>query len=391
MDHRYAVVAGASLVQFTTIGLMFSFGLFFEVFEQEFGWTRTVLSAATATAFFMMGTLAIVAGRVADRFGPRIVIGVAGVGFGTGYLLISQVGEPWQLFLLFATLIGLGLSTHDVVTLSTIARWFDKRRGVMTAVVKVGTAFGQFTIPPLAALLIVTEGWRPAIVMLGIGGGVLILCAALLIKAPPKPAGSSPSGEVAGVSFAEARQSSTFWRLCAIQFLFFPTLMTVPLHIVVHGTDLGLTLETAATLLSVMAAASVAGRLAVGGLSDRLGGRRAYVLCFVPLIASLVALVFVREPAFLFASIALYGAAHGGFFTVVSPTVAEFFGLRAHGAIFGVILFFGTLGGSVGPILAGRVFDLTGSYDPAFITLAAMAALGLVLALTLRRPAGRYS
>ncbi|MEM7742609.1 MAG: MFS transporter [Pseudomonadota bacterium] len=391
MDHRYAVVAGASLVQFTTIGLMFSFGLFFEVFEQEFGWTRTVLSAATATAFFMMGTLAIVAGRVADRFGPRIVIGIAGVGFGTGYMLISQVGEPWQLLLLFATLIGLGLSTHDVVTLSTIARWFDKRRGVMTAVVKVGTAFGQFTIPPLAALLIVTEGWRAAIVMLGIGGGVMILCAALLIKAPPKPAGNSPSGEVAGVSFAEARQSSTFWRLCAIQFLFFPTLMTVPLHIVVHGTDLGMTLETAATLLSVMAAASVAGRLVVGGLSDKLGGRRAYVLCFLPLIASLVALVFVREPAFLFASIALYGAAHGGFFTVVSPTVAEFFGLRAHGAIFGVILFFGTLGGSVGPILAGRVFDLTGSYDPAFITLAGMAALGLVLAATLRRPAGRYS
>lgn len=386
MDHRYLVVAGASLVQFTTIGLMFSFGLFFEVFENEFGWTRTVLSAGTAIAFFMMGTLAIVAGRLADRFGPRIVIGVAGIAYGIGYMLISQVAEPWQLLVLFATLIGLGLSTHDVVTLSTIARWFDKRRGVMTAVVKVGTAFGQFTIPPLAAWLILTEGWRPAIIVLGIAGAVLLLAAAFLIKSPPRSSVELSGGMAEGSTLAEARRTSAFWRICAIQFLFFPTLMTVPLHIVVHGTDLGMALETAAALLSVMAAASVAGRLLVGGFSDRLGGRLSYVLCFLPLIASLVALVYVRDPFLLFVTIGIYGFAHGGFFTVVSPTVAEFFGLRAHGALFGTVLFFGTLGGSVGPILAGRVFDLTGSYNPAFLTLAAMATLGLFLALTLRRP-----
>jgi len=386
MDRRHLVVAGAIIVQFTTIGLMFSFGLFFPIFEEEFGWTRTVLSTATAVAFFMMGALAMLAGRLNDRYGPRIVIGTAGIAYGIGYLLIAHVSEPWQLIALFATLIGLGLSAHDVVTLSTIARWFERRRGIMTAIVKVGTACGQFTIPPVAAWLILSEGWRPAIVALGALGGLLLLTAAILMKAPPKPARASASEEAPGIAFAEARRSSTFWRLCAIQFLFFPTLMTVPLHIVVHGTDLGMELDTAALLLSIMASASILGRLAVGGLSDRIGGRRAYVLCFVPLIASLAALVAVRDHAALFAVIAVYGFAHGGFFTVVSPTVAEFFGLRAHGAIFGVVLFFGTVGGSVGPILAGRVFDVTGTYDSAFLTLAGMASIGLVLALTLRRP-----
>ena len=81
----------------------------------------------------------------------------------------------------------------------------------------------------------------------------------------------------------------------------------------------------------------------------------------------------------------MYGFAHGGLFTVVSPTVAEFFGTRAHGAIFGGIVFFGTIGAAVGPVVAGRIFDVTGSYDFAFGGLAAMGAVGLVLALTLPR------
>jgi MFS family permease len=116
---------------------------------------------------------------------------------------------------------------------------------------------------------------------------------------------------------------------------------------------------------------------------DRIGGRRDLILCFVPLIASLLALLFISAPWLLFGAVAVYGIAHGGFFTVMSPTVAEYFGLQAHGAIFGLVLFFGTIGGAAGPILAGRIFDLTGSYAPAFTALAALATLGLALVLRL--------
>lgn len=383
MDARYPVVAGAWLTQFTVIGLMFCFGLFFDVFEQAFGWSRSVLSAGTALAFFMMGTLAIIGGRLADRFGPRVVLGTTGVFYGIGFAAISQVSEPWHLLVLFATLIGLGLSTHDVVTLSTIARWFERRRGIMTAVVKVGTACGQFSLPPLAAWLILTSDWQTAIIVLGAGAMVVLLVAALLMRAPPEAAPTEKDTPRPGLSRSEAWRSNLFWRLCAIQFLFFPTLMTVPLHIVAHGTDLGMSLPVAASLLSAMAAASVAGRIGVGAFVDRIGGKRGYLICFVPLIASLAMLLFVTSPQALFLVIALYGFAHGGFFTVVSPTVAEYFGLRAHGAIFGVVLFCGTIGGAIGPILAGWVFDATGGYDPAFLTLALMAGAGLAIAASL--------
>ena len=383
LDKRYLIVLGACLTQFTVIGLLFSYGLFFKALEAEFGWSRTLLSSGTSFAFMVMGMLAFFGGRLNDRYGPRLVLAVSGTLCGMGYALLSQVTQPWQLFAIFGLFIGVGMATHDVVTLSTIARQFRQRRGIMTGVVKVGTAMGQIAVPPIAAFLIAIYDWRLALLILGIAAVALLLVAALLMKCPPASARSGNGTGAAGPSLREARRSRNFWMICAIQFSFFSTLMTIPLHIVVHGMDLGMTPALAAILLSVMGAASVAGRLSVGALVDRIGGRRALILCFVPLIASLLAFLFISAPGVLFAAVAVYGLAHGGFFTVTSPTVAEYFGLRAHGAIFGLVLFSGTIGGAAGPILAGRIFDLTNSYAPAFTALAALATLGLALVLRL--------
>ena len=142
---------------------------------------------------------------------------------------------------------------------------------------------------------------------------------------------------------------------------------------------------SAASLLSVIAGASVVGRLVIGAFSDRIGGKRGYILCLLPLIASMLAFSMIEARWALYAVALGYGFSHGGLFTVVAPTVAEYFGTRAVGAIFGGIVFFGTVGGAIGPILAGRVFDETGTYLAAFVTLASMAALGLLLVLSLPR------
>ena len=388
MDSRYLIVFGACLTQFTVIGLLFSFGVFFNVLEVEFGWSRTLLSSAVALAALVMGLLAVFAGRLGDRYGPAPVLAGAGLLYGTGFALISVVGEPWHLFVLFGLFIGVGMSSHDVTTLSTIARWFVRRRGMMTGVAKVGTATGQMTLPPLAALLIGGFGWRNAALALGVAATVLLFVAAMAMKRPPPDRSAAPpaSGPVRGGGFAEIRRSRVFWTLCAAQFLFFPTLMTIPLHIAVHGMDLGMTRGVAATLLTVIGGASIAGRLTVGTFADRIGGRNAYVLCLVPLVTSLLILMVVDTWAPLFVVVALYGFGHGGLFTVVSPTVAEFFGTRTHGAIYGGIYFFGTIGGAVGPIMAGRVFDVTGSYEYAFATLALMVAGALLLMASLPPP-----
>lgn len=383
LDKKYRVLFGACLVQFTTIGLLFCYGLFFKPLEEEFGWSRTLLSGAMSLATLMMGALAILAGRLNDRFGPRLVIAGAGLGYGLAFALMSWMSAPWHLFVLFGTGIALGLGTHDVVTLSTIARWFDTRRGIMSGVVKSGTALGQIMVPPLAALLLLSFGWRNTLLILGVGGIALLLLAALAMERPPAVLTSTKSAGASGASFGEARGSRVFWTLCAIQFLFFPSMMTVPTHLPVHGSDLGMGAAKAATLLSVLGATSIAGRLTVGTLSDRIGGKRAFVMCFVLLLASLLGLLVSEAHAVLYLVVAVYGFCHGGLFTVVSPLVAEYFGMRAHGAIFGTILFFGTLGGAMGPTLAGWIFDTTGSYQWAFAGLAALTSVGLLLVVSL--------
>lgn len=383
MDIRYRVLFGACLTQFTVIGLLFSYGLFFKPLEEEFGWSRTFLSSASSLSFFMMGVLAILSGRMNDRYGPRIVIGITGVAYGIGYILLSQVSAQWQMYAIFGVFIALGLGAHDVVTLSTIARWFEKRRGIMSGVAKTGTALGQITIPPIAASLLLTYGWRQALVFMGISAMVLLLVAALCMKRPPVKDVSSSGGPSDGFSFAEARTTRIFWTLCIIQFTFFPSMMTVPTHLAVHGTDLGMTTAKAATLLSVLGASSIAGRLAVGTLSDRIGSKRAFLMCFAVLLSSLIAFVGVTAHTALYVVVAFYGFSHGGLFTVVSPLVAEYFGMRSHGSIFGTILFFGTIGGAIGPIVAGWIFDVYGSYQYAFSLLATLAASGLLLVLSL--------
>ncbi|MFK5979041.1 MAG: MFS transporter [Rhizobiaceae bacterium] len=386
-DNRFLIVLGASVTQLTTIGLLFSYGLFFKTFETEFGWSRTLLSSCTSVAFLVMGVLAIYGGRLADRYGPRIVLGVTGALGGLGYVLMAQISQPWHLVAIFGLFIGVGMSSHDVVTLSTIARWFDKRRGTMTGIVKVGTAVGQFSVPLIAAFLMINYGWRTALVIMGLSGMVLLITAASLMKNPPlsRTSSNKPVNAAAG-TFKEARRTRVFWMLCAMQFLFFPTLTTIPLHIAVHGMDLGMTSALAATLLSTTAVASVFGRVSTGILIDKIGGRNTYIMCLIPIIAALASLMFVTNTTLLYIVIAVYGFGHGGLFTIVSPTIAEYFGLQSLGGLFGTVIFFGTVGGAFGPIFAGYVFDTTQSYFIAFATLMVLTTIALVLAVMLPAP-----
>ena len=386
--NRAPIVLGASLVQFTVIGGVFAYGVFFSALESELGWSRTVMSACTSLAFLIMGLLAITAGRLNDRFGPRWVLGAAGVIYASGYAMLSLVNEPWQAILLFGIAVGIGMASHDVVTLSTIARWFNAQRGRMTGVVKVGTALGQIIVPLLAALSIAQFGWRQSFLFMGLAALIILLLAAWLVGDKP-PALKNTDETVShpnGMTFKEVSRTRQFWLFCAMQFMFFPSLMSIPVHIAIHAEDLGFDAPTAAIVLSSIGALSIFGRLILGWGIDQIGGKRGYIICFSLLLISLILLRQIEDPRYLFVFALLYGFAHGGFFTVVSPTIAEFFGMRAIGTIFGAVVFFGTLSGSAGPLIAGWVFDTQGSYDSAFLLLAVMAGIGLLMSFRLSRP-----
>lgn len=391
----YRIVAAGFVIQGVIIGAMFAYGVFFRELEAEFGWSRTMISGASSLSFVVMGVLAIVAGKLNDKIGPRILITASALCFGIGYGAMSRLQAPWELFLFYGLLAGIGYSTHDVVTLSTITRWFVRRRGAMTGVVKVGTGVGQILVPVIAAALIAAFGWRNAAFIIGAASMLILLVVAQLMRRDPRSIGQHPDGVAiegaraptgageTGMSVAEAAGTRQFWILCAAQLTIFFCLLTVMIHIVPHATDLGIAPAVAATILSTIGGASIAGRLTIGMLADRLGGRRSLGLSFLILLASFVLLQSAETTWMLFLFALVYGFAHGGFFTVMSPTLAEFFGTGSHGVIFGIVLFCGTIGGAAGPLLAGTLFDTTGSYEMVFLILTGFCLLGLILTAAL--------
>ncbi len=156
------------------------------------------------------------------------------------------------------------------------------------------------------------------------------------------------------------------------------------MHIVPYARDLGLAPAYAAGVLSTIGGVSILGRIVMGAANDRIGGKRALIICLIVLFCGLIWLQLATEAWMLFLFAAIYGFAHGGFFTVVSPMVAELFGTDSHGLLFGIILFSGTLGGAVGPLMAGRTFDVTGSYRMVFLVLSVLTLIGFVLIILLR-------
>ena len=191
-----------------------------------------------------------------------------------------------------------------------------------------------------------------------------------------------------GFSLREAIHNKPFRILCALYALVLFSANTILVHIVPHAIDLGIAPANAARILATIGGVSMAGRIAMGSVSDRVGGRKAMIICSIVVIGSLVWLQSARELWMLYLFAVIYGFAHGGFFTIPSPLVAELFGLSSHGAIFGTIFFAGTIGGAIGPPLAGRIFDVTGSYQLAFLICAVASVIVFILALLLR-PVGK--
>ncbi|MGD8837274.1 MAG: MFS transporter [Desulfobacteraceae bacterium] len=395
--YGYNIVAAGFVTQAVCIGAMFTYGVFFKELQIAFGWSRAMISGASSMAFLIMGGGAALAGGLNDRIGPRIILTTSAVVTGIGYLLMAGIQSLWQLYLLYGCLVGVGFATHDVVTLSTAARWFVKRRGTMSGILKVGTGAGQLTIPLIASSLIAAYGWRQTYLILGGFTLIALVCVVQLMRRDPQSMGLQPDGALQNTLHSTTPNSNTdlplaviarsklFWYICMAEFAAFFSIFTIVVHIVPHARDIGLSPTIAAGLLSTIGGVSMLGRVVMGAASDRLGGRRSLIICFIMLLASLVWLLLASNAWLLYLFAIVYGFAHGSLFTVVSPAIAELFGTNSHGLLFGFVLFSGTLGGSIGPLLAGFLFDQTGTYKIVFMVLMLMAAFGLFL-VTLLRP-----
>jgi len=393
--YGYIVVAAALCIMVVTYGTYFAFGVFFKPVLTDFGWTRAMTSGAFSLSMVVGGLLGIVMGGLTDRLGPRVVLTLCGFLLGLGYLLMSQVGAVWQLYLFYGVIIGTGMSGVWVPLMSTVARWFTKRRSMMSGVVLTGMGIGTLVGAPVANQLIATYDWRTSYIIIGSIILVVVALAAQFLRRDPARMGQVPYGEsegeeqelkaeTGGFSLREAVYTRQFWVICGLFFCLGFCLFAITTHIVPHATDLGISAASAANILATIGGLVIVGRVVLGSAADRIGNRQAFIIGFILMPAALFWLAPAVEVWMLYLFAAVFGFAEGGMGASESPIVAGFFGLSSHGLILGVTSLGLTFGAAVGPFLAGYIFDVTGSYQVAFLVCAAIGIVGLILAAVLR-------
>jgi MFS family permease len=390
--YGYILVAFAIGIQIVAWGTYNSFGVFFNPLLAEFEWSRATLSGAASLAQMMVGVGAIFFGRLSDKFNPRLLVAGGGILASLGYFLMSRLNSVWELYLFYGVIAGIGLSGIDIILLSTTARWFIKRRGMMSGIVKMGTGIGILVMPVLLNFFISSYQWRTAFVITAcIMASCLVLGAQFLVKDPSQkqqfPDGQKPanrlnnSPENMSLSLGEAIRTRRFLTLCLAYFTVFFCTSIMVVHIVRYTIDLGHTASSGALVLAVIGGASIAGRFIMGTIGDKTGSKYALLVCLAVFVLVFIWLQFAHQLWQLFFFAVAYGFGHGGFYALISPAVAEFFGIRSHGVILGSIVFVSSIGGALGPVVAGYIFDVSSSYHIAFLLLLAFSALGFITIL----------
>ena len=297
----------------------------------------------------------------------------------------------WQIYVIFGILSGIGVAGSWVPLLSTIARWFVFRRGLMCGLAAAGVGVGTMLLPPLAGYLIASFGWRTSYIIIGLAVLVVVIISAQLLKRDPSQIGLSALGvseqhadSAAGHTFREALRTRQFWLLSVVFLVMGVCLQTVLVHIVPHATDVGVAEVTAATIISVIGGVSIISKVGVGIVVDRLGNKPVAIMVTSLMFLSMIIIQLSDALGALYVFAVIFAFGYGGFAALQSPYVAELFGLKDHGAIFGFSMFI--LGaGAFGPFVTGKIFDVTSSYRLAFVMLAILSFLSILLAIGINK------
>jgi MFS family permease len=252
----------------------------------------------------------------------------------------------------------------------------------------------------VASRLIPIYGWRLSYAILG---GIVLLVVILFaqfIKRDPAQVGQVAYGEnqlgreqlnikVEGLSLKEAVYTSPFWVFFATGFCYGYCVFSTMVHITPHAIELGIPAISAANLIATVGGLGIIGKVLMGRVGDIIGNKRIMIIGYILMSAALTWLVAAEKAWMLFSIAGIFGFGYGGITVSHSPLIAELFGLRSHGLIFGVLDISIMGGAAMGPLLTGYIFDVTGSYRRAFMLCALIAFSGIILASFLKIKGGR--
>jgi len=362
-------------------GARFAIGLTFKPMVDEFGWSRGELGIAVGLYMVVSAFATFIAGRLADRFSPRaLLIGGTVIG-GAGIAAMSLVTQPWHALVLYGVVFAIGNGAASLVIVGVIVtRVYPGRAGLANAIAISGMSVGQLVMIALLAAVMVQIGWRAVFVWIGVAHLMLL---PLLIGIPGQGGtGSARRGEL---PLRDAARSRQFWLLIAIYAICGLDDFFVTTHVAAFAQDRGLSPLIAGNLLALMGLTGLAGVIASGLASDRLGPVWPTAAAFIARIVVFGWIAIDQSPL----SIAVFALVFGATFLVTAPLtvvfVRENFGTRNLGALAGSITMTHQIFGGLGAYAGAAIFDATGGYDAAFVVMLASAVVALALTLMLTR------
>jgi predicted MFS family arabinose efflux permease len=377
-------LAAGFLVLLVGGGARFAIGLTFKPMVDEFGWARGELGLAVGAYMLVSAVATFLAGRMADRLSPRALLIRGTIIGGLGIGLMSLVSQPWHALVLYGVVFAIGNGAASLVVVGVIVmRIFPGRAGLANALAISGMSVGQFVMVAVLASVLVEIGWRSVFVWIGIAHLALL---PLLFALPGQGGAVSSTGVPReSLSLREAAGKRQFWLLLGVYAICGLDDFFVTTHVAAFAQDRNLSALAAGHLLALMGLTGLAGVIASGWASDRLGPVWPTAAAFVARIIVFGWIAVDQSPL----SIAVFALVFGATFLVTAPLtvvfVRESFGTKYLGALAGLITMVHQIFGGIGAYAGAAIFDATGGYDVAFVVMLASAVLALALTLMLRR------
>lgn len=395
--YGWYIVAACFVIAFMLYGIgVNTFTVYVRPLEQDLGWTRSAISMAITIAALSMGLVAPIVGRLLDRFGARRLMLAGAVAVGSAWVLMGRAESLWFFYGVFL-LVGVGQAASTLIPISmVIANWFTAKRGLAMGIVMSGTGIGAMVMVPVSTWLVAQYGWRTTVLWMG---SLMLLTAVplnlLFVYTRPSDLGLRPDGDhgvdpaiglkpTPGLTLSAAARTRTFWMIAAVMFTFGFVGLGIGVHMMAYLTDIGHAPETASYIVSLISGVTVAGKLLVGAIADRIGVRAALGLTMVALLIGVGLLLFAHQMPVALAFAIVYGFAIGAPLVVNPALVSQFLGLAHFGTIFGVLTLVSTFGAALGPTVSGLVYDSTKTYTPAYVGFMVMIVIAIACGMTTR-------
>ena len=369
IDSRYAWTRLWVALVLGTIGSvgMWSVVVALPAVQADFGVARGEASLPFALTMIGFGAGGILMGRLADRFGivPPVILGA--ILLGTGYLLSAVAGTIW-LFALAQGLLGFGSAATFGPLMTDISYWFARRRGIAVAIASCGNYLSGVIWPPLIQYFISSHGWRPTQVGVGLICIATIVPLALVLRRPPPRHAIAAGALAAGKLDALGVSPNTLTAILCVAGVACCVAMSMPqVHIVAYCADLGYGPARGAEMLSMMLGFGLISRITGGMIADRIGGVATLLISAALQGVALFLYMLSNTLISLYVISALFGLFQGSIVPMYAIIVREYFSPQEAGTRLGIVLMASLAGMALGGWMSGVIFDLSGSYQAAFL------------------------